>query len=92
MDDSRAYDVGLSDDAGAAQNLAHGIKVGFAPSQKEVSAKDEYVTWTLTGVKPDTAKAPLRSLQDPDTFKVRMTVKCFLKDTSEIFVGILLLR
>lgn len=36
LDDSRAYIVGLSDDAGAAQNLAHGMKVAWAPIQSEV--------------------------------------------------------
>ena len=36
LDDSRAYIVGLSDDAGAAQNLAHGMKVAWAPVQSEV--------------------------------------------------------
>lgn len=74
LDDSRAYNVGLSDDAGAAQNLAHAIKIAYAPSQSEVTAKDDYITFTLVGVKPDVAKPPLRSLQDPDSFQVRMTV------------------
>ena len=37
LDDSRADIVGLSDDAGAAQNLAHAMKVAWAPIQSEVS-------------------------------------------------------
>lgn len=73
LDDARAYIVGLSDDAGAAQNLAHAMKVAWAPIQDEVTRKDDYVKWTLYGVKPDTAKEPLRSLQIPDTYQVRMT-------------------
>ena len=31
-----AYIVGLSDDAGAAQNLAHAMKIAFAPVPFEV--------------------------------------------------------
>ena len=57
------------------------MKVAWAPTPFEVSRKDEYVTNTLYGVKADTAKAPLRSLQgragiDPaaDADRVRMTV------------------
>jgi hypothetical protein len=74
LDDSRAYIVGLSDDAGAAQNLAAAMKVAWAPTQDEVTAKDDYVKWTLFGTKPATAKGPLRSLQEPDTWGVRMTM------------------
>lgn len=39
LDDSRAYIVGLSDDAGAAQNLAHAMKVAWAPVQVRMSSQ-----------------------------------------------------
>jgi hypothetical protein len=35
---------------------------------------DAYIQWTLYGVKPDVASPPLRSLQDPETDGVRMTM------------------
>jgi len=63
LDDSRAYDVGLSDDAGGGNPLGFGIKVAYAPVQDEVTRLDDYIKWTLYGVKPDTAKPPLKSLQ-----------------------------
>ena len=73
LDDARAYIVGLSDDAGASMNLAHAMKVAWAPVQDEVARKDDYIKYTLFGVKPGTAQAPLRSLQLPD-YSVRMTM------------------
>lgn len=63
LDDSRAYDVGLSDDAGGGNPLGFAIKTAYAPNQHHVTRLDEYVKWTLYGVKPDTAKPPLKSLQ-----------------------------
>ena len=116
LDDSRAYDVGLSDDAGGGNPLGFAIKarlasrsipprrrsirlrlalrtyapwgvrvvsltksrkiptrktlplflveqVAYAPTQHQVTRLDDYVKWTLYGVKPDTAKPPLKSLQ-----------------------------
>ena len=39
LDDSRAYNVGLSDDAGAAQNLGAAMKAAWAPVPAEVAAK-----------------------------------------------------
>ena len=63
LDDSRAYDVGLSDDAGGGNPLGFAIKVAYAPTQHHVTRLDDYVKWTLYGVKPDTAKPPLKSLQ-----------------------------
>jgi len=63
LDDSRAYDVGLSDDAGGGNPLGFAMKVGHAPLQDEVGRLDEFIRWTLYGVKPDTAKPPLKSLQ-----------------------------
>lgn len=79
LDDSRAYIVGLSDDAGAAQHLGFSSKVGMAPTASEVARLDEYIDNTLYGVKPDVAKEPLRSLQTlPDSPEgpdhIRMTV------------------
>ncbi len=78
LDDSRAYVVGLSDDAGAAQHLGFSSKVGVAPWAAEVARLDEYIDNTLYGVKPDVAKPPLRSLQtrpgDPEgPDHIRMT-------------------
>ena len=69
LDDSRAYDVGLSDDAGGGNPLGFAIKVAYAPTQFEVDRLDEYVKWTLYGVKtPENcpqchAKPPYKSLQ-----------------------------
>ena len=69
LDDSRAYDVGLSDDAGGGNPLGFAIKVAYAPTQLQVQRLDDYVKWTLFGVKtPDNcpkcgAKAPFKSLQ-----------------------------
>ena len=63
LDDSRAYDVGLSDDAGGGNPLGFAIKVAYAPTQHQVTRLDDYVKWTLYGVKPDTAAPPLKSLQ-----------------------------
>jgi hypothetical protein len=63
LDDSRAYDVGLSDDAGGGNPLGFAMKVGHSPVQHEVTRLDDYIKWTLYGVKPDTAKPPLKSLQ-----------------------------
>ena len=69
LDDSRAYDVGLSDDAGGGNPLGFAIKVAYAPTQFEVSRLDDYVKYTLFGIKtPETcpkcgAKPPYKSLQ-----------------------------
>ena len=63
LDDSRAYNVGLSDDAGGGNPLGFATKVAFAPEQFQVTRLDDYVKWTLYGVKPDIAKPPLKSLQ-----------------------------
>jgi len=37
--------------------------VRAAPTAHEASRVDEYIRWTLYGVKPDTASPPLKSLQ-----------------------------
>jgi len=64
IDDSRAYDVGLSDDAGGGNPLGFAMKVGHGPVvAEEVDKLDQYIKWTLYGVKPDTALPPLKSLQ-----------------------------
>ena len=63
LNDARAYDVGLSDDAGAGNNLGLASKVRAAPTQHEVARVDQYIANTLYGVKPDVARPPLRSLQ-----------------------------
>ena len=73
FDDSRAYDVGLSDDAGAGQTLALATRVMGAADSTEAARLSEYAESTLLGVKPDVARGPLRSLQEED-WTVRMTL------------------
>ena len=63
LNDARAYDAGLSDDAGGGNPLGFASKVRAAPTAHEASRVDEYIEWTLYGVKPDTASWPLKSLQ-----------------------------
>ena len=47
-----------------AEPSPHAVRaVRAAPTQHQVARLDEYVQWTLYGTKPDTAAAPLRSLQ-----------------------------
>lgn len=70
LDDARAYDVGLSDDAGGGNPLCLASKTHAAPRQDEVSRVDEFIEYTLYGIKSDTAKWPFKSLQvggDPAT-------------------------
>eukprot|EP00039_Didymoeca_costata_P004368 m.72838 g.72838 ORF g.72838 m.72838 type:complete len:1030 (+) comp12363_c0_seq3:71-3160(+) len=78
MDDARAYDVGLSDDCGGGNPLGFAMKVGFAPKQDEVTRIDDFIKWTLYGIKTDTAKPPYKSLQmlpgDRDPDGIRMTL------------------
>ena len=79
INDARAYDSGLSDDAGGGNPLGFASKVRAAPTQHEASRIDEYIQWTLYGVKPDTAKPPLKSLQiredeEGDVDGIRMTM------------------
>lgn len=69
LNDARAYDAGLSDDAGGGNPLGFASKVRSAPKQDEVEHLDDYIRYTLWGIKTDTAKPPYRSLQvggDPD--------------------------
>jgi hypothetical protein len=70
LNDARAYDVGLSDDAGGGNPLCLASKVHASPSQDEVGRIDEFINFTLYGIKTDTAKPPFKSLQvggDPST-------------------------
>ena len=68
LDDARAYDVGLSDDAGGGNPLGSASRLKAMPNQELASRVDDYIKWTLYGIKPDTAKPPLRALQvlDPN--------------------------
>ena len=63
LNDARAYDAGLSDDAGGGNPLGFASKVRAAPTQHEVSRIDDFIQWTLYGIKTDTAKPPYKSLQ-----------------------------
>lgn len=70
LNDARAYDVGLSDDAGGGNPLCLASKVHAMPTQDHVTQVDEFIRWTLYGIKNDTAKPPFKSLQvggDPAT-------------------------
>jgi hypothetical protein len=61
----------VADDAGGGNPLCLASKVHAAPHrQDEVTQIDEYIKWTLYGIKNDTAKWPYKSLQvggDPST-------------------------
>lgn len=75
LNDGRAYDVGLSDDAGGANPLGFATSQAFAPVQEAVERIDEYIEWTLYGIKNDTAKPPFKSLQLPEPNNgIRMTL------------------
>ena len=75
LNDGRAYDVGLSDDAGGANPLGFATSQAFAPMQEAVGRVDEYIEWTLYGIKNDTAKPPFKSLQLPEPDNgIRMTL------------------
>ena len=63
LDDARAYDAGLSDDAGGGNPLGFASKVHAAPRPDEVAHLDDYIKYTLYGIKTDTAKPPFKSLQ-----------------------------
>jgi hypothetical protein len=77
LNDGRAYDVGLSDDAGGANPLGFATSQAFAPTQDAVDRIDEYIRWTLYGIKNDTAKPPFKSLQLPEPNNgIRMTLFC----------------
>ena len=55
LDDARAYDAGLSDDAGGGNPLGFASKVHAAPRPDEVAHLDDYIKYTLYGIKRDTA-------------------------------------
>ena len=90
FNDGRAYDVGLSDDAGAASNLGLASVLAFAAAPgtstyaTAVKRLDEYVAKTLYGVKPGIASAPLKSLQLPDPDNgIRMTLYYYCLNVTE---------
>jgi hypothetical protein len=93
LNDARAYDVGLSDDAGGGNPLGLASKVRAMPNAHEVSRIDDYIEFTLYGVKPDTAKPPLKSLQireeevGLDIDGVRMTMFYYDKDLNNYSSG-----
>ena len=67
--------MGLSDDAGGANPLGFATSQAFAPQQSAVNHVDDYIEFTLYGIKNDTAKPPLKSLQLPEPNNgVRMTM------------------
>jgi hypothetical protein len=74
LQDARPFAVGLSDDAGAAANLALAARVAVAPTVLQASRLDDFVAYTVMGVKPDTALAPFFSLQVNGTNRIRMTL------------------
>eukprot|EP00325_Prymnesiales_sp_UTEX-LB-985_P031060 CAMPEP_0174740054 /NCGR_PEP_ID=MMETSP1094-20130205/72619_1 /TAXON_ID=156173 /ORGANISM="Chrysochromulina brevifilum, Strain UTEX LB 985" /LENGTH=739 /DNA_ID=CAMNT_0015943689 /DNA_START=33 /DNA_END=2252 /DNA_ORIENTATION=- len=85
LNDARAYDSGLSDDAGGGNPLGFASKVRASPVAHQVSRVDAYIQWTLYGVKPDTAKPPLKSLQiredeEGNVDGIRMTMFYYDKD------------
>lgn len=77
LQDGRPFVVGLSDDAGASPNLGLASRVAIAPTVLQASRLDDYIFWTLMGVKNDTAMPPLFSLQDPTNDRIRMTLWYF---------------
>ncbi|CAL8460615.1 g144 [Coccomyxa elongata] len=53
MQDPRAFVVGLSDEAGAAANVALAVKARQSPKPEEAARLDEYIQRTLWGVDQD---------------------------------------
>ena len=75
LQDGRAFDVGLSDDVGGAPTLGLAAKNLYAPMAEELAKLDEYVQSTLFGQKSGEGLAePHFSLQNLETFRIRMTV------------------
>ena len=71
--------MGLSDDAGGGNPLGFAMKVGHAPTALQVSRLDDYIRFTLYGIKTDTALPPYKSLQlrpedGGETDGIRMTM------------------
>jgi len=77
--EARPFVVGLSDDAGAGAQLGFAAKQTHAPDALGLQRLDDYVFWTLYGVKTDTATPPLFSLQDRQTDRILMTLFYFNK-------------
>jgi hypothetical protein len=73
LNDGRAYDVGLSDDAGAANNLGFATSQAYSPGQDEVNRLDDYIAYTLYGSKPDKPHTMGLQYQQPNN-GVRLTV------------------
>ena len=48
LDDARAYDVGLSDDAGGGNPLGSASRLKASPNQELASRVDDYIKWTLS--------------------------------------------
>jgi hypothetical protein len=64
--------VGLSDEAGAAANVALAVKARNAPTVGEAARLDEYIQHTLWGIK---AGIPFPvSLQDHTTWGIRASL------------------
>ena len=91
LNDARAYDAGLSDDAGGGNPLCLASKVRAMPTAHEAARIDEYIAATLYGIKTDTAKPPYKSLQiredegpngtvPHDVDGIRMTMFYYAKD------------
>lgn len=79
LQDGRTFVVGLSDDAGGAAHLGLAAKNAYAPSAREIQRLEEYVNSTLFGEKPPdgcggACASPRFSLQNLDSFRIRMTV------------------
>ena len=56
LNDPRAYDVGLSDDAGGGNPLGFATKVTYAPTQSEVSILDDYIKYTPVNTNDNMAR------------------------------------
>lgn len=68
----RAFVVGLSDEAGAAANVALAVKARHSPTLEEAARLDEYIQRTLWGVEQD-IPFPV-SLQDHATGGIRASL------------------
>ncbi|EIE25381.1 hypothetical protein COCSUDRAFT_61600 [Coccomyxa subellipsoidea C-169] len=72
MQDPRAFVVGLSDEAGAAANVALAVKARHSPTREQAARLDEYIQRTLWGVEQD-IPFPV-SLQDHATGGIRASL------------------
>ncbi len=69
---ARAFVVGLSDEAGAAANVALAVKARHSPTREQAARLDEYIQRTLWGVEQD-IPFPV-SLQDHATGGIRASL------------------